>query len=89
MVMIKTIMMMTTMEVRTTMAMMRRLKAASSVVLAGAPAAHVAGEHYHCGNRSKNDNDDCNEENDENGDDDGDNEGDMGEHLRSTLPASM
>ena len=45
--------------------LMRRLKAASIVVKAGSPAAHVAGKHDDCGNRSKNDNDDCNEENDD------------------------
>ena len=54
---------------------MRRLKAASSVVIAGSPAVHVVGEHDDDGNRGDDDGDDCNKENDDDGDDDGDNEG--------------
>ena len=56
---------------------MRRLKAASSVVIAGSPAVHVARKQDHCCDRGRNDNDDCNEENDDDGDDNGVNEGEM------------
>ena len=45
--------------------LMRRLKAASIVVIAGSPAVHVARKRDHCCDRGKNDNDDCNEENDD------------------------
>ena len=38
---------------------MRRLKAASSVVIAGSPAVHVVGEHDDDGNRGDDDGDDC------------------------------
>ena len=50
---------------------MRRLNAASSVVIAGSPAVHVVSEHDDDGNRGDADGDDCSEENYDDGDDDG------------------